>query len=112
MDIIDFGVVFLIGFVLGELYLSFRIRKILEDMIDKSIEDEEEETLVELFKLKTEINSDSILLYDEEGLFICQGKTIEELAVLAEKYSGIKYAAVMHEEKIVIFMDGVVKETI
>jgi hypothetical protein len=112
MDLIDFGVVFLIGFVLGELYLSFRIRKILEDMIEKSIEDEEEETLVELFKLKTEINSDSILLYDEEGLFICQGKTIEELAIMAEKYSGIKYAAVMHKEKIVIFMDGVVKETI
>lgn len=111
MDLFDFGVVFLIGFVVGELYIGFRLRKVLEDMIEKSIEDEEE-TLVELFKLKTEINADSILLYDEEGLFICQGKTIEELAVLAEKYSGIKYAAVMHEEKIVIFMDGVVKETI
>ena len=31
---------------------------------------------------------------------------------MADKYSGIKYAAVMHEEKIVIFMDGVVKETV
>jgi hypothetical protein len=97
--------------VLGELYLSFRVRKVLEDMIDKSIEDEED-TLVELFKLKTVINADSILLYDEEALFICQGKTIEELAIMADKYSGIKYAAVMHEARIVMFMDGVVKETI
>jgi len=112
MDLFDFGVVFLIGFVVGELYIGFRLRKVLEDMIEKSIEDDEEDTLVELFKLKTEINADSILLYDEEGLFICQGKTIEELAVMADKYSGIKYAAVMHEEKIVIFMDGVVKETV
>lgn len=110
MELIDFGVVFLIGFVLGELYLSFRIRKVLEDMIEDSY-DEEEET-VEVFKLKTEIAPDSILLYDEQGLFICQGKTIEELAIMADQYSGIKYAAVLHDAKIVMFMDGVVKETV
>ena len=110
MELIDFGIVFLIGFVLGELYLSFRIRKVLEDMIEDSID--EEETMVELFKLKTEISDDSILLYDEQGVFICQSKTIEELAVMADKYSGIKYAAVMHDTKIIMFVDGVVKETI
>jgi hypothetical protein len=110
MELIDFGVVFLIGFVLGELYLSFRIRKVLEDMIDDSVD--EEETRVEVFKLKTDTTPDSILLYDEQGLFICQGKTIEELAVMADKYSGIKYAAVMHNEKIVMFIDGIVKETV
>jgi len=110
MELIDFGIVFLIGFVLGELYLGFRIRKVLEDMIEESYD--EEETRVEVFKLKTEMSSDSILLYDEQGLFICQGKTIEELAVMADKYSGIKYAAVMHNEKIVMFMNGIVKETV
>jgi hypothetical protein len=110
MELIDFGIVFLIGFALGELYLAFRIRKILEDMIEESYD--EEETTVEVFKLKTDITPDSILLYDEQGLFICQGKTIEELAVMADKYSGIKYAAVMHDAKIVMFMDGVVKETV
>ena len=107
MDMIDLIAVFLFGFTLGELYLSFRIRKVLKDMIE-----EEDDDLVELFKLKTEITADSILLYDEKNVFICQGKTIEELAISAEKYSGIKYAAVMHENRIVIFMDGVVKETI
>jgi hypothetical protein len=110
MELIDFGVVFLIGFVLGELYLAFRIRKVLEDMIEDS--SDEEEIKVEVFKLKTDITPDSILLYDEQGLFICQGKTIEELAVMADKYSGIKYAAVMHNEKVVMFMNGVVKETV
>jgi hypothetical protein len=109
MELIDFGVVFLIGFVLGELYLAFRIRKILEDMIEESYD---EEVQVEVFKLKTEMSSDSILLYDEQGLFICQGKSIEELAVMADKYSGIKYAAVMHNEKVVMFMNGIVKETV
>ena len=109
MELIDFGVIFLIGFVLGELYLAFRIRKILEDMIEESYD---EEVQVEVFKLKTEMSSDSILLYDEQGLFICQGKTIEELAVMADKYSGIKYAAVMHNEKVVMFMNGIVKETV
>jgi hypothetical protein len=110
MELIDFGIVFLIGFVLGELYLSFRIRKVLEDMIEDSVD--EEETMVELFKLKTEISDDSILLYDEQGVFICQSKTIEELAIMADQYSGIKYAAVMHNAKIIMFIDGVVKETI
>lgn len=110
MELIDVGIVFLIGFVIGELYLSFRIRKVLEDMIEDSYEEEEE--TVEVFKLKTEIESDSILLYDEQGVFICQSKTIEELAVMADKYSGIKYAAVLHDAKIVMFMDGEVKETV
>ena len=110
MELIDFGVVFLIGFVLGELYLALRIRKVLEDMIEEAY-DEEEDT-VEVFKLKTEVTNDSILLYDEQGLFICQGKTIEELAVMADKYSGIKYAAVMHDAKVVMFMNGIVKETV
>ena len=110
MELIDFGIVFLVGFVIGELYLAFRIRKVLEDMIEESYDEEEDS--VEVFKLKTEIASDSILLYDEQGLFICQGKTIEELAVMADKYSGIKYAAVLHDAKIVMFMDGVVKETV
>lgn len=110
MELIDFGIVFLFGFLVGELYLAFRIRKVLEDMIEESYD--EEEATVEVFKLKTEVTSDSILLYDEQGLFICQGKTIEELAVMADKYSGIKYAAVLHDAKIVMFMDGVVKETV
>jgi hypothetical protein len=110
MELVDFGIVFLIGFVIGELYLAFRIRHVLENMIEESYE--EEETKVEVFKLKTEVTPDSILLYDEQGLFICQGKTIEELAVMADKYSGIKYAAVLHDAKVVMFMDGVVKETV
>jgi hypothetical protein len=111
MSFIELGVVFLIGFVIGELYLAFRIRKVLENMVDDSMEEAASAT-VEVYKLKTEVTPDSILLYDEANAFICQGKTIEELAKLALEYSGIKYAAVMHNGSMFTFFDGTVKETL
>jgi type I restriction-modification system DNA methylase subunit len=113
MEIINVGIVFLIGFVLGEVYLAFRIQRVLEDMVEAALEEEaEEESVVEVYKLKTEVTDNSILLYDEQGLFLCQGNTLQELATLVKERSGIEYAAVMHNNKIFMFMDGVVKETI
>jgi hypothetical protein len=102
--LIAFGV----GFYIGKMYVVYRLRKIIAkftDAVDK-------ESLVEVYKLKTETISGSLFLYDELGEFICQGKTLAELAELANKYNGIKYAAVMHNDKVVVFIDGVIKDTV
>jgi hypothetical protein len=50
-------------------------------------------------------------LYEyEANTFICQGKTLGELARLAQKYKNIKYAIVQHNEEMLVFVDGDVKE--
>lgn len=113
MEMIDLGIMFLIGFVLGEVYLAFRLRKVLESMVEAALEEEaEEESLVEVYKLKTESTNDSILLYNDQDQFICQGKTIEELAILSKENYGISFAAVMHHGKIVMFMNGAVRDIV
>ena len=50
-------------------------------------------------------------LYEyEANTFVCQGKTLDELASLAQKYKNIKYAIVLHDEEMLMFVDGNVKE--
>jgi hypothetical protein len=50
-------------------------------------------------------------LYEyEANTFICQGKTLGELAKLAQKYKNIQYAIVEHNKEMLVFVDGSVKE--
>lgn len=108
VEFLEFVVVFAIGFFLGEVYLAKRIQYVM-----LSIAQSEEDTtdVVEVFKLKTTATPDSILLYDDQDMFICQGKTLAELASRCKEHNNIQFASVMHDDKIVIFMDGEVKET-
>jgi len=108
MGLLELFAAFAVGFFLGEVYLAKRIR----DVVEAIAESVDEEEIVEVFKLKTSATPDSILLYDEQDVFICQGKTLEELAVSCKQYSNIQFASVMHNDKIVIFLNGEVKETV
>ncbi len=107
MGLLELFAAFAIGFFLGEVYLAKRIRDVIEIVADAS----DDEDVVEVFKLKTIATTDSILLYDDQDVFICQGKTLAELASRCKEHSNIQFASVMHDDKIVIFMDGEVKET-
>ena len=61
-------------------------------------------------KLWAEKIQDMLYLYEEDKkTFICQAKTIEELATLALKYKNIKYASVMIEEEVYAFVNGTAK---
>jgi hypothetical protein len=52
-------------------------------------------------------------LYDHDAnTFICQAKTIDELASLAMKYKNIKYAVVAHDDDMLMFVDGNVRDNI
>jgi len=108
IELIYVVVAFGAGFWIGKMYVLYTLRKI----IAKFIVTIDNEVDASVHKLRTEATPDSILLYNEQGGFVCQGKTIDELAALADKQNGIKYAAVMHDEKIVLFIDGVVKEAV
>jgi hypothetical protein len=73
----------------------------------KEIELEEEPIVEQLYIEKT---NDILYLYSQEDkTFLCQAKTVDELATLAKKYNNVKYAAVMIGEEIYAFVDGKVK---
>lgn len=107
MEIFLYTAIFIAGFVVGEYVLAYRLKNLLENYID-----EEAEVSEEIFKLKTEKHNDTLFLYDNKNTFVCQGSCLEELATLAEKNSNIKYASVIHDEKVYMFIDGSVKQAV
>ena len=56
-----------------------------------------------------------MFLYDRDAnTFVCQGKSIDELAEFSKRYSGIKYAAVIDRstDDVIAFVDGKVDLTV
>jgi hypothetical protein len=115
LEIIILGLVFWIGYEVGVGVTAYRLRHLvykeakrigLLKEIDTDLE--EETTIVE--QLYVEKTNDILYLYNREGkTFVCQAKSLEELATLAKKYNNVKYAAVMLGEEIYAFVDGKVK---
>jgi hypothetical protein len=110
-EILILLVVFGIGFYVGESVFAYRIRHLIYK------EAKEQGIIIELddkpniAKLFIEKSNDTLYLYDyEENTFLCQAKTIDELASLAQKYRNIKYAVVAHEDDMFTFVNGAVKE--
>jgi hypothetical protein len=107
-DFICYLFVFIFGFHAGELMLSLRVREAVKRAAGKEgIELVDKPTIR---KLIIEKESNQLMLYDFENMaFICQGATIEELAVRAKEYKNIMYAAVLHNQECFFFVDGDVK---
>jgi hypothetical protein len=113
-EILILLVVFGVGFFVGETTFAYRIRHIIykeAKMQGINIDSELEDTTPNITKLFIEKANDILYLYDyEENTFICQAKTINELASLAQKYKNIKYAVVAQGDNMFTFIDGIVKE--
>ena len=113
-EILILLVVFGVGFFVGETTFAYRIRHIIykeAKMQGINIDGELEDTTPNITKLFIEKANDILYLYDyEENTFICQAKTINELASLAQKYKNIKYAVVAQGDNMFTFIDGIVKE--
>lgn len=110
-------VVFGVGFFLGEATFIWRMRHLIykeakAQGINIDVEDTVEDTKLNVAKLFIEKANDMMYLYDyEANTFVCQAKTIDELASLAQKYKNIKYAVVAHDDNMFMFIDGNVKES-
>lgn len=103
-------VVFVAGFLVGEFSVLFRMHKVVMSMVDSELGDSEEKEETELHKLFVEDVDNVLYLYnDGDRAFICQAKTMEELAKLSQEYKNIKYAAVVHDNKVFAFVNGIVK---
>ncbi len=115
LELIVIAFIFWLGYNVGQMVLSWRLRDIIRSEAKKEgIKVDGEYNIVreekpKVIKLWVEKVHDILYLYDTEDTFICQGNTIEELATLALKYKNIKYASVLNGEDVFAFVDGSVK---
>lgn len=123
MDFIIFIIGLFLGYHLGQMVLSWRLRDIIlkearreglnvDDEFNVIEQKEDKPNVAQLF---IERANDIMYLYDRKAsTFICQATSIDELAKLAKEYKNIKYAAVLDQstEDVFAFVDGKVKHDI
>jgi hypothetical protein len=114
MEILLLIVGLVIGYLVGEFYCLFRMRHIIIDVAAKEgiylDESDSKVKAIEVHRLRIQTIDDILYLYNDTEDFICQAKTLEELATLSQQYKNIKYAAVIHDNKVFTFINGVVTE--
>jgi hypothetical protein len=115
LDLIFIFIIFGCGYALGEFVAVYRVHKFLIRISKKAGIDLEKEvdndidSVSSVPKLTTEIVNDIIYLYEhEDNTFVCQGKSMEELAKVSHQFNKIENAIVLHKESIFIFSNGTV----
>jgi len=117
MDLILFFSAVFIGFLAGEAWAAFKIRKFITKLAKDHGIDLEKEILKEQVQLKPEVSKlyiehaeGTFLLYEiDTHKFIGQGSSIEELAKISQTQN-INKAAVKHDDKWFMFIEGTAKE--
>jgi hypothetical protein len=108
MTLLDIILLVALGWVMGEFYAVYKLRKNIRSYLII-----QEETRPTVFKLETELVDNTILLYDRDtNDFICQGNSLEQLAQLSREYKKIEYATVKHGDYFVAFIEGKVTEKV
>ena len=108
MTLLDIILILALGWVMGEFYTMYKLRKNIRSYLII-----QEETRPTVFKLETEQVDNTILLYDRDtNDFICQGNSLEQLAQLSREYKKIEYATVKHGDYFVAFIEGKVTESV
>jgi hypothetical protein len=113
LELLILGFVFFVGYQIGMMVLSWKLRDIiLKEAIKQGINTDTMQPVkvATIEKLIVEKEDDTLFLYDFDTMaFICQAKTLNELASLSKAYKNIKYAAVIHGDECFMFIDGNVK---
>jgi hypothetical protein len=108
MTLLDIILILALGWVMGEFYTMYKLRKNIRSYLII-----QEETRPTVFKLETELVDNTILLFDRDtNNFICQGNSLEQLAQLSREYKKIEYATVKHGDYFVAFIEGKVTEKV
>lgn len=117
LDLLVLLFVFYCGFIVGEHIMAWKLRHVVLDAARREgfkVTDDfkmEDPDKPKVSKLYIEKEQDIMYLYDhEEKSFVCQAKSMEELAKLALQYKNIKYAAVLDGDSTFMFVDGIVKK--
>jgi len=101
LDIIIIVFAVFLGYQIGCAMTVLKLHNVIVDSILI------ESTNSEVHKLKVEKIESIFYLYDDQNNFICQANTIDELAKLSHQNNKINYAAVIHNDKIFTFVNGV-----
>ena len=103
-------VIFLAGAYCGTRYTLYRLYKALEEA-GVDVEEEEKVEVIQVKKYFIEKINELLYLYEfTSNKFIGQGKSLEELAIIAKDKSEI--AGVKYNEEVIWFVNGEVKTTI
>lgn len=107
----------LLGYFIGHASVIWKLRNFIKDMaIKEGLKINEDFTVTKeegnlVRKLEVEEVGDVLYLYDRETKdFVCQAKSIDELAKLSKDYKNIAMAAVIHKDKVFMFVNGNSKE--
>jgi translation elongation factor P/translation initiation factor 5A len=117
LDILLLIIIFWAGFLLGEHVMAWKLRHVLLDYARREgfkVTDDfemEDPTKPKISMLYIEQEKDTLYLYDnDEKEFVCQAKSVEDLAKLALQYKNIKHAVVVDGNLTFMFFDGKVKQ--
>lgn len=122
MDIFNLIVAFSIGWICGEFWVAYKLRRAIKKVAEDNgltLEDIEKmfaatvpnvrDLSIELF---TESQKNSILLYNKStNKFIAQADTLEKLAENVKQFNNINLAKVYHNDTHIYFVDGKVKNS-
>lgn len=104
------------GYHLGGVIMAYKLRHaVLLEARRQGMNVDDNFNIIEkvnVNQLFIERVNDVLYLYErEKHTFICQAKTIDELAELANK-NNIKYAAVLHDNDVIAFVNGKIEKPI
>jgi hypothetical protein len=120
MEFLFYILVFVIGFLIGEAFVLYKLRHSLRLLaesqgidVDSELEkmDQEESVTLQIHRLQVEQINNILYLFDRTSdEFICQANDIDELAKLSKTYKNITAATVIHDNKVFLFKDGTAHE--
>jgi len=120
MELLIYLALVFLGFTLGQAYMTFKVARLLKKVaeeegidLDKEIQivKNKNEQVHQIYNLEVERINDMLYLFDKNNRdFVCQGKSVEELAKLAKEYKNIIVATVIHDDKVFMFVNGASKE--
>jgi hypothetical protein len=106
---IELIVCLVVGYVIGNVHTIWKLRKLIAEAgidFEQNLV-ETEKPKVQIYKLTVETMDDILYLYDRDtNDFVCQAKSLEELAKSCKEYKNIMVATVIHDSKVFIFANG------
>jgi len=109
-----------IGYVIGYSSVIWKLREFIKDAaksqglkVNEDFTVAEEKNTTSVRQLEVEQLGDILYLYDRQTKdFVCQAESIDDLAKICKDYNNILLAAVVHNNKIFMFVNGISKEYI
>lgn len=97
-----------IGYVIGQIHTSYKFFKHVKGLAkEQGIQLQTETPHKHIHLLKIEKHNDTLYLFHQYSQdFVCQAKSLEDLAKFAKEYKNICFASVVYDDKIVSFIDG------